>query len=289
MNNNNNLNNNDLNYKARSFGKGLLLNVFLLLVTATCLFPLIWAFGTSLKTQSSVFSDMSMIPSVLHWENYYLAWTDGNFGTYFLNSLIYTVFTVFGIVIVSSLAGYAFSRLEFPGKNFFFYVFLAAMMIPLPGSFVPLYVVMQKLHLLNTRYGYILCMINVGLSLSIFLFKVFFDKLPRDLEDAARIDGCSKLGIWWNVALPLARPALAVIIIFNSLNVWNEFILANIIFDDTKFMPLQVGLATFHGEFVTQYPLLMAGIVITVIPILLIYIFLQRHIVKGLTAGAMAG
>lgn len=277
------------NYKARNFSKGILINAFLLLVAATCLFPLIWAFGTSLKTQSSVFSDMSMIPSVLHWENYYLAWTDGNFSMYFFNSLIYTVFTVFGIVLVSSLAGYAFSRLEFPGKNFFFYMFLAAMMIPLPGSFVPLYVVMQKLHLLNTRHGYILCMINVGLSLSIFLFKIFFDKVPKDLEDAARIDGCSKLGIWWNVALPLARPALAVIIIFNSLNVWNEFILANIIFDDTKFMPLQVGLSTFHGEFVTQYPLLMAGIVITVIPILLVYVFLQKHIVKGLTAGAMAG
>ncbi len=282
-------NNNNLNYKFKNFSSGVLLNLFLLLVAVSCLFPLIWAFGTSLKSQSAVFSDMSIFPRLLHWKNYYLAWTDGNFGVYLLNSVIYTVSTVAGIVLVSSLAAYAFSRLQFPGKNFFFYMFLVAMMIPLPGSFVPLYIVMKKLHLLNTRQGYILCMINVGLSLSIFLLKTFFDKMPRDLEDAARIDGCSKLGIWWNVALPLARPALAVIIIFNSLNVWNEFILANIIFDDTKFMPLQIGLSTFHGEFVTQYPLLMAGIIIAIIPILLVYIFLQKHIVKGLTAGAVVG
>lgn len=283
------MNGKSLNYKIRNFSSRGLLNLFLLLVVLSCLFPLVWMFGSSLKTQSTVFSDMSLIPRVMHWQNYCRAWTDGNFGVYFFNSVIYTISVVLGIVLVSSLAAYAFSRLQFPGKNFFFYMFLVAMMIPLPGSFVPLYIVMKKLHLLNTPHGYILCMINVGLSLSIFLLKTFFDKMPKDLEDAARIDGCSKLGIWWNVALPLARPALAVIIIFNSLNVWNEYILALILFDDVKFMPLQVGLSTFQGEFVTQYHLLMAGATITIIPILLIYIFMQKHIVKGLTAGAVKG
>lgn len=283
------INNRSIDYKIRNFINGTLINLFLLLVTLTCLFPLLWMVGSSLKTSSTVFSDMSIIPRVLHWENYYQAWTEGNFGVYFLNSVIYTVSVVIGIVLVSSLAAYAFSRLQFPGKNFLFYMFLAAMMIPLPGSFVPLYVLMDKLHLRNTPYGYILCLINVGLSLSIFLLKTFFDKMPKDLEDAARIDGCSKLGIWWHVALPLARPALAVIVIFNALNVWNEYILALILFDDARFMPLQVGLATFHGEFVTQYHLLMAGVTITVIPILFVYILMQKHIVKGLTAGAIVG
>ncbi len=279
----------NLKYKISKLSSGTLINLFLLLVTASCLFPLLWMFGSSLKTQATVFSDMSIIPRVLHWKNYYQAWTEGNFGIYFLNSVIYTVSVVLGIVIVSSLAAYGFSRLQFPGKNFLFYMFLAAMMIPLPGSFVPLYVLMDKLHLRNTPHGYILCLINVGLSLSIFLLKTFFDRMPKDLEDAARIDGCSKLGIWYHVALPLARPALAVIVIYNSLNVWNEYILALILFDEAKFMPLQVGLSTFHGEFVTQYHLLMAGVTITVIPILLVYIFMQKHIVKGLTAGAVVG
>lgn len=278
-----------VNYKFKRFSKGFLINLFLLAVALSCIFPLLWMVGSSLKTQSTVFSDMSIIPRVLHWGNYAQAWTEGNFGMYFLNSVIYTVSVVVGIVLIASLAAYAFSRLKFPGKNFFFYMFLVAMMIPLPGAFVPLYVLMEKLGLRNTPQGYILCLINVGLSLSIFLLKTFFDKMPKDLEDAASIDGCGKLGIWWHVALPLARPALAVVVIFNSLNVWNEYILALILFDEAKYMPLQVGLFAFHGEFVTQYHLLMAGVTITVLPILLIYIFMQKHIVKGLTAATAVG
>ena len=168
-------------------------------------------------------------------------------------------------------------------------MFMAAMMIPIPGSFVPLYVLLNKLHLRNTAIGYILCMINVGLSTSIFLLKTFFDKMPKELEDAARIDGCSKLGIWRHVALPLAKPVLAVVVVLNALNVWNEYVLALIIFDSKPLMPLQVALMTFQGEFITRYPLLMAGLTITALPIILVYIFMQKYIVKGVTQGALVG
>jgi multiple sugar transport system permease protein/raffinose/stachyose/melibiose transport system permease protein len=127
-------------------------------------------------TNETIFMDKSLIPQAIHFKNFYLAWTKGGFGMYFINSVIYTVSVVFGIVVISSLAAYAFSRLDFPGKNILFYMFLAAMMIPLPGSFVPLYTLMTELRLVNTRIGYILCMINVGLSLSIYMLKTFFDK-----------------------------------------------------------------------------------------------------------------
>ena len=132
-------------------------------------------------------------------------------------------------------------------------------------------------------------MINVGLSFSILLLKTFFDKMPADLEDAARIDGCSKLGIWRHVALPLARPAIAVIVIFNSLNVWNEFILANLLLSDKKVMPLQRGLMDFQGAHSVDYPLLMAGLTIAAIPIILVYLAMQKHIIKGLGSGAVVG
>ena len=265
------------------------IHLFLILVSVTCIFPLLWMIGSALKTQQTVFSDMRLFPVQMHWENFYIAWTKGSFGIYFFNSVFYTVTVVAGIVFISSLAAYAFSRLQFPGKNFFFLMFLVAMMIPLPGSFVPLYVLLVKLHLVNTRIGYILAMINVGLSLSIFLLKTFFDKLPKDLEEAGRIDGCSKFGIYWHVAMPMARPALAVVIIFNALNVWNEYILAMLIFSSKSLMPLQRGLMVFQGAHITQYPLLMSGITITVLPIILIYLFMQRHIISGLTAGAVRG
>jgi len=276
-------------YKTKRKTLNLLVHLFLLSVAVSCLFPLLWMLGSSLKTQETIFSDMSLIPMNMHWRNYYVAWIEGGFGRYFLNSVLYTVSVVIGIVIVSSLAAYAFARFTFPGRNIIFYMFMAAMMIPLPGSFVPLYVLLNKLHLRNTQIGYILCMINVGLSTSIFLLKTFFDKTPRELEDAARIDGCSKFGIWWHVALPLAKPVLAVVVVFNSLNVWNEYILALLIFDNKNLMPLQTALMTFQGEFITQYPLLMAGMTISVIPIILIYICMQKYIIKGVTQGAVVG
>ena len=276
-------------YKIERFLKDSVIHIFLIAVSITCLFPLLWMAGSSLKTQQTIFSDMSIFPKNPMWGNFYLAWTKGGFGMYFLNSLFYTVTVVFGIVIIASLAAFAFSRLKFPGKNMLFYMFLGAMMIPLPGSFVPLYVLMTKLHLINTRIGYILCMINVGLSFSIYLLKTFFDKMPVELEDAARIDGCSRLGIWWNVALPLARPAIAVIVIFNSLNVWNEYILATLIFSSKSLMPLQRGLMIFQGTHITEYSLLMAGMTITTLPIILVYLLMQRHIIKGITAGAIVG
>lgn len=280
---------NPVYYKTKRITVNTLIHLFLLIVAASCIFPLVWMVGSSLKTQSTIFSDMSLIPRQMHWENYYLAWKEGGFGRYFINSIFYTTSVVIGIIIVSSLAAYAFSRLSFPGKNIFFYAFMAAMMIPIPGSFVPLYVLLNKLHLRNTQLGYILCMINVGLSTSIFLLKTFFDKMPRELEDAARIDGCTKFGIWWNVALPLAKPVLAVVVVFNALNVWNEYLLALLIFDSKHLMPLQVALMKFHGEYITQYHLLMAGLTIAALPIIIVYVLMQKYIVKGVTQGAIVG
>jgi multiple sugar transport system permease protein/raffinose/stachyose/melibiose transport system permease protein len=245
--------------------------------------------SSSLKTQETVFKDMSLIPREFHFENYILAWKEGGFGRYFLNSILYTTSVVIGIIIIASLAAYAFSRLRFPGRNLLFFMFMAAMMIPIPGSFVPLYILLNKLHLRNTALGYILCMVSVGLSTSIFLLKTFFDKLPRELEDAARIDGCSKIGIWWHVALPLAKPVLAVVVVFNALNVWNEYVLALIIFDNKNLMPLQRALMMFQGEFSTDYPLLMAGLTITALPIIIVYLLMQKYIVRGVTSGAVFG
>lgn len=276
-------------YKVAKVLKGSIIHIFLMSVALTCLFPLFWMVRSALMTNETIFIDKSLFPQHLNFNNFVQAWTEGSFGLFFLNSMLYTVSVVAGIVIISSLAAYAFSRLQFPGKNFFFYMFVGAMMIPLPGSFVPLYVMMNKLGLINTRIGYILCMINVGLSMSILLLKTFFDKMPADLEDAARIDGCSKLGIWWHVALPLAKPAIAVIVIFNALSVWNEYILATLLLNDKSLMPLQRGMMVFQGAHSVDYPLLMAGLTIAAAPIILIYLLMQRHIIKGLVSGAIVG
>lgn len=276
-------------YVVQGVFKNIFIHIFLLICAVICLFPLLWMLRCSLMTNETVFTDKALIPHEIHFSNFTQAWMEGDFGMYFFNSLLYTASVVIGIVIISSLAAYAFSRLKFPGRNFFFYMFVTAMMIPLPGSFVPLYRLMTMLGWINTRHGYILCMINVGLSMSILLLKTFFDKMPADLEDAARIDGCGRFGIWRHVALPLARPAIAVIVIFNSLNVWNEYILAMLLLNDKSLMPLQRGLMVFQGAHSVDYPLMMAGLTIAAIPIILIYLLMQKHIVKGLSSGAIVG
>jgi raffinose/stachyose/melibiose transport system permease protein len=267
--------------------KAVLTHAVLIVVSLSCLFPLIWMFVSSLKTQQTIFSDMSLIPQNPQWANFGLAWTKGKFGIYFLNSLFYTASVVAGVLLVASLAAYAFARLEFPGKKAIYAVFLATMMIPVPGAFIALYVLLIKLGLVNTRLGYILPQVNGGLALGIFLLTTFFRKLPKDLEDAARVDGCNKFQVYYKVALPLAKPAIAVLTIFTTLGVWNEYLLAMLVLSDPGLMPLQRGFMVFQGAHITQYPLLMAAMTISVVPIIAIYVLMQRHIISGITSGAL--
>ncbi len=267
----------------------ILLHTFLISVALSCICPLFWMINSSFKTNEEFRNDYGLEPAEeFNLENYKKAIFDGDMGIYFLNSVFYTFITVFIIVIMSSLAAFAFSRLQFPGKDIILFIFLTAMMIPLPAGFVPVYILLNKLHLAN-RIGYVMAMSNMGLSLSIYLLKTFFDQIPRDLEDAASIDGCNKLGIWWNVGMPLVAPALAVVIIVNSLTVWNEFVLASLMFTNAKLMPVQVGLMEFYNKNVIDHTLLMASLAIAAIPIIIIYIIMQKHIIKGITSGAMVG
>ena len=280
-----------------SFG----IHMFLILISISCVFPVLWMISSSLKTQDMIFKDKSLIPKTFAVSNYAKAVIQGKFGIAFINSLIYTVTVIIGIVFIASLAAYAFSRLEFPLKNLIFYAFLAYMMIPLPGIFVAIYVLLHKLGQLsiqlfgvkligiNTRSGFILSQIALNLSFAIYLLKTFFDKMPKDLEDAALIDGCSKLGVYWHIALPLAKSAIGVIVIFNTLTIWNEYLFANIVFNEKELMPLPVALMKFQGAHITQYPVLMAGMTITIIPVIIVYLFMQKYIIKGITSGALKG
>ena len=264
----------------------IILHTFLLSVALSCIFPFLWMVNASFKTNTEFNSDYGLKPaSSLLLDNYNQVIIKSGFWRYFVNSLIYTFTTVILIVFISSLAAYSFSRLQFPGKNIIFYMFLAAMMIPLPAGFVPVYVLLQQLGLLN-RTGYVLAMSNMGLSISIYLLKTFFDQIPRDLEDTAKIDGCNKIQTWWHVGMPLVTPALGVVIIFNALNVWNEFILASMIFVEKKFMPLQAALLQYSGEQITNHVLIMTALTVTALPIIVLYIFMQKQFIKGITAGA---
>jgi len=265
----------------------LCLHAFLISVALSCIGPFIWMVNASFKTETAFSNDHGLVPAAsINLDNYKKAMVSEHLWVYFLNSVFYTFVTVLLIVLISSLAAYGFSRLQFPGKNAIFFIFLTAMMIPLPAGFVPIYVLLNKLHLVN-RTGYIMAMTNMGLSLSIYLLKTFFDQLPRDLEEAAHIDGCNRLQIWWHVGIPLIAPALAVVIVFNALNVWNEFVLASLLFTEDSFMPLQVGLMEIYHRNIVDHTLVMAALTIAALPIILLYLKMQKQFIKGLTAGAV--
>lgn len=275
--------------KTKNFLIDFITHFILIAVALTCLFPVFWMISSSLKTQDEIFTKMSFIPSHFNWSNYAIAWTKAEFGKYFLNSLIYTAVGVFGVVFISSLAAYGFARLQMWGKNIIFYTLIITLLIPIPGVFVPLYLLLKKLALLDTRTGLLLCYINGGLAFGIFLLRSFFEELPKEIEEAALIDGASRFRIYWSIALPLARPALATLVILNTLSIWNEFLLALVVLQDKAKMPIQRGLMVFQGTHITDYPLLMAGLTIATIPVVIIYLFMQKHIVKGIASGALKG
>src|SRR3989338_4833446 len=271
-------------------------HVVCLRIAATCVFPLMWMVSSSLKTQQTVFTDFRLIPATPHVENYARAWTQGRFGIYFLNSLCYTAIVVVGVVTLAALAAYAFSRFSFRGSGVLYKLLLSTMLIPIPGAFVALYILLNRLGLIDQGgnewlplLGYLLPQINGGLPFGIFILKPFFDKIPKELEESAKVDGCGVLGVFRHIVLPLAKPALGVVALLTSLSAWNEFLLAYLVFSRHEMMPLQRGLLAFQGAHLTDYPLLMAGMVITVLPVVCIYLVMQRYIIQGITAGALKG
>lgn len=272
--------------KFRTTFSRVAVQVFLIAVSITCIFPIIWMVSTSLKTRSEVYMSKSLIPKVLQFKNYAFAWTHG-INTYFFNSLLYVIIVVTAVVIVSSLAAFAFSKLEFPFKKAILGIFIASIMIPVPGNFVPMYILLVKLRINNTRLGYMLPLVAGSLAVAIFILKAFFDGIPRQIEESAKMDGCRKLAIYARIIMPLSTPAIATIVIFNVLGVWNEYLLATVILNNDKIMPLQRGISVFVGQRFTQYELYMAASAIAIAPIILLYIILNGQVLKGVTTGAI--
>ena len=251
--------------------------------------PLVWMISASLQTNSEIYGGVHLIPQNPQWGNYARAWDQSSFGTYFFNSVLYTVSVVAGTVLLASLSAYAFARMRFPGKRVLYAGFLVFLFIPIPGAFIPLYLVLSNMGLLDTQLGYILPMINGSLPVAMFILRAFFEQLPRELEEAAFIDGASRLQVFTKIAFPLARPAVATVVILTVLGVWNEYVLASVVFTNQSLLPLQVGLLAFQGSYFSQYGLMMAATTITTLPIVVVYLLFQKHIIRGVMAGAVKG
>ena len=251
--------------------------------------PLAWMVSTSLKEPSQVAAVPPVwIPDPLRWENYGEAWNHAPFWLFFTNT-IYVAFTVVaGTLFTSSLAGYAFARLQFVGRDFVFSIFLSTMMIPGIVFLIPQYVIFRTIGWIDTHLPLLIPPMMFS-AFNIFLLRQFFKTLPQELEDAARIDGCSTFGIYWKIMLPQVGPALATVGIFSFFGTWNNFLGPLIYINSIEKQLLSVGLALFRTEVGVETNLLMAAATFTTAPLLIVYFFAQKYFIQGITLTGIKG
>lgn len=273
----------------RSKKAKVIVQFLLIIQSIISIFPLIWLFTSSFKSNPEFFTNPGFIPKNFSPQNFSDAWVNGEFSTYFFNSVFYVVCSVVLVLIISSIAAYTFAKLRFKGVMIIFGIIIAAIMIPMPGSFIQIYSILKSIGLLNSRLGYILVMVAANLPTSIFIMKGFFDQIPDEIIEAAKMDGASPLRIWFQISLPMATPALATVGILSTLSVWNEYIIAAITFSDQSLMPIQQGLMMFQGQYQTRYDLMIAATAITIIPVIVAYIILNKQVIQGATQGAVKG
>ena len=243
------------------------------------LFPLLWLSGTSLKSPSEdIFGfPPQLLPSQPTLENFRLVWQTYPFGRYLLNSIIVAVLTVSLNLLFCSLAAYPLARLNFRGRDLIFAGVISTIMIPFQIVMIPLYILTVQLGLRNTYLGVIFP--SLASAFGIFLLRQAFQGVPKELEEAARIDGCSELGLWWHVMLPAVRPALVTLAIFVFIGSWSDFLWPLIVLDRPEYYTLPLGVATLAGTFSLDWRLIAAGSVISIAPVLLLFLFVQRYII----------
>lgn len=260
--------------------------VVLLLLAAVMIYPLVWMVLTSLRPANTVFGG-PFIPAHFTFSAYARAWDQVDLGRHFLNSIVITAVTVAGTLVLATAAGYAFAKLRFPLKNLLYFTLLSTLMMPATALIIPLYLQLKTFHLLDQQGGLILLYIGGAAPFAMFLTRAFFETLPNELIEAARVDGANELTIFWRVMLPLARPGIATVVIFQFLSTWNEFLYANTVIQTTGKLPLQPMLFTLAGQYATNWPVLTAALTMSILPIIIVYVRMQRQFVTGLTLGAV--
>ncbi len=252
------------------------------------LFPFYWTVITALKTPDRILDyPPGFIPNPATLENFYTVISRQDFRLWYFNSLVIAMATVFLVLLVSSLAGYGFAKLNLRWRELLFFSILISLMIPHQSLLIPLFTILQTFGLINTREGLTLIYTTFSLPVSIFLLRNACESIPNDLIESARIDGCGDLRIWWNIILPLIKPSLATLAILTFLGSWNEFLVALIFTTTDEMKTIPVGLSVLLGVYGIHWENLTAVTVLSFIPVFVIFIFGQRFIVSGLTSGAI--
>lgn len=263
-------------------------HVLLLCGAAVAVFPFFWMLSSSLKPNlEAVRFPPTLLPHEWDWQNYVRAWRAAPFARYFLNSLVMSAGVAASVTVTSALAAYAFAFLEFPGRRALFIAFVATLLIPPEITLIPNFVVITALHWYNTFLGLIL---PLGASvLSVFLLRQVFLGIPRDLNDAARVDGCSPARFLWRIVMPLSAPGLAVVALLAFLRSWNDLLWPLVATSTESMRTVQVGLLAFSQNVSTEYNLLMAATTMVVLPTVGAFLLAQRHIIEGISTSGLRG
>ncbi|MEY8356609.1 carbohydrate ABC transporter permease [Lachnospiraceae bacterium 54-53] len=277
-----------MNGKTKKYLKMGTMYLILILLCLVWVMPMFTLVATALKSRQDFFNGLSLfqIPETIAWSNFTNAITKGNLFLYMKNDMIISFLKVPLGIFIGAMASFALTRLDIKGKTGIFVFFLIGMMLPMQAALVPINVIYSKLNLLNTYFGLFYIYVGFGISYAILIMRGFMNGIPRDIDEAAYIDGCSKWQLFIHIILPVSKPALATLMITDFLSTWNEYLLASVVINDNKMKTVPVGLMTFVGEHGTDYGYLCAGVLISVIPVLVVYLVFQRYFVEGM-AGAV--
>jgi multiple sugar transport system permease protein len=273
--------------RVRSWVAQGLNHAFLLAGGLVVVLPFLWMVTTSLKPIKLTYAPPYLIPTYFEWRNYLVAWQAAPFARFYFNSFIMAVGITSGQLLFSSLAAYAFARLRFPGRDVLFLVFLGTMMVPFHVTLIPSYLIVRWLGWLDTYQALIVP--RLVSAFGIFLLRQYDFTIPTELDEAALIDGCSRLGVWWRIILPLSQPALAALAIFAFLFAWNDFLWPLVVTNNPEMRTIQLGLAMFQGRYGTQWTYLMAGTVTATIPGILVFLLGQKRFIEGITLTGLKG
>ena len=274
--------------KQMKFSKKVILYVILAVLALIWIVPMLTLLLTAIKGKKDFYSGLSLfsVPAEIAWDNFTNAITKGRLLTYMKNDLIVSGLKVPIGIVIEALAAFALTRLNIKHKTGWFVFFLVGMMLPMQTALVPINIIYSKLNLLNSYFGLFYVYVGFGISYGILILRGFFKGIPKDIDEAAYIDGCTRWQMFWRILLPIAKPAVATLIITDFLATWNEYLLARVIINDNMKKTVPVGIMTFVGEHGTDYGYLCAGVLLSVIPVLAVYLIFQRYFVEGM-AGAV--
>jgi len=260
-------------------------NGMLIIYAIIVLLPLFIVVTNTMRPTREIYKEPVALPETINFDSYVIAWNEADFSRYFVNSLVITVASVVLGTSVSALAAYILGRYNFPGGRFLAAFFVAGLTLPFRLAIVPLFLLLNSLGLIDNRIGLILVYAATGIPFSVFILASFFRQLPQELTEAARIDGAQEFTIFGRVMLPLVRPALATVAVFQFVPLWNDFFFPLVLLRSTDKWTLPVGMTRFFGEFQTDWSTLFAGLVITTLPLIILFLSATEQIITGLTAG----